>query len=231
MKRERTKSGATPKEPSKVPEKKTKKVEQVKKSPGEKYQDFLNEVYKREGGIGFLPIRGLDADDEGELQLIDLTAKQVNKLRNILLTKRRNVQVHHYEDFATDGQGGEGITFSNTSTGNNIILKMPNEIKKILKKSPLSAAFDALLGLTYNLHRYDSWISDNECYDDGSLKKAVLLLGASWRGILSKTNQQLGIDVEVTLPGVESLLEQLAEKIHTSEAVTDYGNYKFIWRP
>lgn len=213
-----------------------KSKNQVTKSPGEKYQDLLNLVITREKAIGCLQIQGpfgadSDEEEEEELELTTLTEKQVRNLRDVILTKKRNKEVEKYFEFATGGDSGGGFVFSNTSTGNNVIFGMPDEIKKALKRSSVPGKFDALLGLTYNLFMYDSWMSDNECYDDGTMKKAVLSLASAWKNLLSKhTNEELGIDAEVTRPGVESLLDQFAEKISSSEAVTEYGNYKFNWR-
>lgn len=60
---------------------------------------------------------------------------------------------------------------------------------------------------------------DNECWGEGGdLDKAIILLGKTWKKLLTKSNAELGIDEEYTRPGIESLLSQFANSVHSCES-------------
>ena len=115
-----------------------------------------------------------------------------------------------------------------TQTGNNVILGIPAQIKKALKKNTPAAQFDALLGLTHGLKCYDSWMHDNELWEPGGeLEAAIKLLGKAWKDTLKKSDEQLGIDAEFTRPGIEALCQQLEDDFESCEATEEFA---FKWK-
>ena len=77
------------------------------------------------------------------------------------------------------------------------------ELKKVMRKKTLPERLDSLIGLTYGLERYDCWVTDNEeTGEDGDLNKAIKLLGSTWKRLLSHSNEELGIDAELTRGGM-----------------------------
>jgi hypothetical protein len=191
---------------------------------------------KREGSVGKMLIRGIevdsdDEDDENENENGDrkpLTAAQCAVLRHIVITKPRAKALDEFADFVTCGQASEGICMFGTTEGNHVCWGTPEMVKRCLKKKKVSQRFDALLGLTRNLERYDYWMSDNECWSPGEqLEEAIDALGKAWKGLLKKTDEQLGIDAEFTRPGVEAMLEQFANTVSEHEASSQYD---FKWQ-
>lgn len=154
---------------------------------------------------------GLDSDEEDENnedQQRDFTQDQLeNQLRIILLNEKRAKAWRKYAAFANPDEG-----FFNTSTGNHIIESIVPEIEKIMSnnKNSSSDKFDHLFGLTASLNDYaEFWMEDNECSGEGDIMEtSINKLGKTWKNILSKTNDELGIDAAYTRPGIERLLEQ-----------------------
>jgi hypothetical protein len=115
----------------------------------------------------------------------------------------------------------------NTSSGNDTIYEMPDEIKKAMKGADKKKHFDRLLGLTSALKEIDMWLHDNECWGDGNeLDEALKLLGQTSKMLLKSSDAVLGIDKEVTRPGVEALLEDLEEMVSECNS----GNYTLPWK-
>ena len=200
--------------------------------------------------------------------LVLATLEQMrDSVRFILLTQNRMDALAEAEDFATGGQaGGRGgfggfddddsdsddesggsygpLMFFNTTSGNDVIFGIPDEVEKALGLVPAAARFDCLLALTCALDEHDSWLSDNESgcgYRDeegdeedelDELESALKIFASAWRTLLVCTDAQLGIDAEFTRPGVEALMEKFERKIQNAKEMfyDDDKKLRFNWR-
>ena len=100
------------------------------------------------------------------------------------------------------------------------------EVKKALKLKTDAQKFDALFALTYFLNLMDCWMNDNELSGEGEeLEQVITLLGDTWKVLLQKSNEELGIDGEYTRQGIEALLEKFEEKVDECECI----NSSFEW--
>jgi len=101
------------------------------------------------------------------------------------------------------------------------------EVKKAMKLKTDSQKLDAMFALTYSLNLMDCWMNDNELYgEDEELEQVITLLGMTWKQLLQKSNEELGIDGEYTRQGIEALLEKFEEKVDECECI----NNSFEWR-
>ena len=101
------------------------------------------------------------------------------------------------------------------------------EVKKAMKLKTNSQKFDAIFALTYFLNLMDSWMNDNELSGEGEeLEQVITLLGQTWKQLLQKSNEELGIDGEYTRQGIEALLEKFEEKVDECECI----NNSFEWK-
>ena len=75
------------------------------------------------------------------------------------------------------------------------------------KKRDHALAFDHLLALSHNILEYSHWAHDHE--DSKECCKVVTKLGLAWKGVLAKTDAELGIDAEYTRPGISYLLRNV----------------------
>lgn len=147
-----------------------------------------------------------EEERKGQQEEKDFTQDQLeNELRLVLLNAKRAKALKNYLNFANPDDG-----FFNTSTGNQIIENILPELDKIKNKKSTSDKFDSLFGLTANLNDYaDCWMEDNECTGAGEeMEISIRKLGKTWKGLLEKTNDELGIDANYSRPGIERLLEQ-----------------------
>jgi len=204
-------------------------------SPIDAYSKRLDSVLDREKCKGSMLIVGVNTKDESDndehSDSVLLTAAQVAKLRHIAINDSRDKALDEGFSFASCGQSEDDcpISFFNTSTGNEVVGGIRHEVKKALKKSTSAAQFDSLFGLTLGLQRYDSWMHDNEEWEPGGeLEKAIKSLAKAWRDTLKKSDAELGIDAEFTRPGIEGLLETLADDFECCEAT---AHFRFKWRP
>lgn len=96
-----------------------------------------------------------------------------------------------------------------------------------MKLNPDSKKFDAMFALTYCLNDFDIWMNDNECWGEGGeLEQAITLLGKTWKKLLKKSNEELGIDAEYTRKGIEALLEKFEETVDSCESITNSFEWK-----
>lgn len=109
-----------------------------------------------------------DADDDDNDSKEDeksdrrvYTKEQMETLRVILISERRDSYLKKAAKMVTGGQSGYCMMF-NTHTGNQTIMGILRMTKTAKSKKALSEKFDALFGLTYQIHAYDFWVSDNE---------------------------------------------------------------------
>ena len=169
----------------------------------------LEVVQEREGAIGQMLTRGLDGE-EG-VDPARLTAQQCAKLRYVLITQRRADLLDGYADEDLCDQAQDSILMFNTSFSYRIFPLIDRVVKKAVriqkKKRDHALAFDHLLALSHNILEYSHWAHDHE--DSEECCKVLTKLGLAWKGVLAKTDAELGIDAEYTRPGITYLLRNV----------------------
>ena len=206
------------------------------KSPKDEYFDRLKAACDANNCKGSCLIAGIEADSEDGSDFDDdenddekeYTAEEIAQLRHVLINDSRDAAIEKAMNFATGGQLEDGFMMFSTSTGNDVVLGMPDEIRKATAtKKNVSERFDALFALTYALKEYDHWMHDNEFWeDDGPTDKAIKQLARAWKKLLKSSNEELGIDAEFSRPGVEAMLDQFKQAVGPQLPDT---NYTFNW--
>jgi uncharacterized FlaG/YvyC family protein len=207
-------------------------------SPKSLYFEALNAMITARGATGKILIRGISDEDsedseeeeeqekESEKKNTRHTTEQISTLRFVIITASGEKSINSAMNMVTDDQLGSGIMMFNTSSGNNVIAEIPNDINKAMRKKKVPLRFDALFGLTLALKTYDCWLYDNEMWGEGEeLDRALRKLGKAWKKLLSCSNDELEIDGEYTRPGVECLLEQFEELCQQGD-----NKYAFPWK-
>jgi len=127
------------------------------------------------------------------------------------------------------------VTAVQSFTGNRAVLAIPREIKKLMKLKSAAGRYDALFALTYMLNYYDAWVTENDHFgESGQFDEAILLLGEindidttlasivfevymllgeTWKTLLTYSNEELKIDAEFTREGVKALLNMFNELV------------------
>jgi len=96
-----------------------------------------------------------------------------------------------------------------------------------MKLKTSAQKFDAMFALTYCLNDSNCWMHDNECYgEDEELEQVIKQIGMTWKTLLSKSNEELGIDGDYTRKGIEALLEKFEESVDECECI----NSSFEWK-
>ena len=54
-----------------------------------------------------------------------------------------------------------------TKEGNEVIMGLPREVAKAMRKKSPAERFDHLFALTFCINDYPHWIHDNECWEPG----------------------------------------------------------------
>eukprot|EP00600_Ochromonadales_sp_CCMP1393_P009399 CAMPEP_0174968664 /NCGR_PEP_ID=MMETSP0004_2-20121128/8267_1 /TAXON_ID=420556 /ORGANISM="Ochromonas sp., Strain CCMP1393" /LENGTH=241 /DNA_ID=CAMNT_0016217937 /DNA_START=20 /DNA_END=745 /DNA_ORIENTATION=- len=154
-----------------------------------------------------------EEEEDDEEKLADkCTQAQVDRIRVCLITENREKEMNAASKFVSCGQSG--FMMFDTQSGNQVIMGIPKQVQKAMKKKTLSERFDALFGLTFQLNYLDFWINDNELWQEGDeMDQAISLLGKKWKALLKSSNDELGIDEEFTRPGTIALLSALNESI------------------
>jgi hypothetical protein len=187
-----------------------------KRSNYDKFESDFEIVLKRVGGIEGITIRDIKNeifDDEG----IDKSIKALKTVRRLIITEKREEFIHFYTVHSEIVNN-----YYNNAYGQ--ILFIPKELKKITLMKNLSEKFDALLSLTLSLDfKAEKWLNRNNIDE---LDDCILLLSSLWKAILINSNEELKIDAEYTLPGVEYLLEKFTEAVEAVEWITASFTYK-----
>ena len=195
----------------------------------------LKAEIEHSGGIGSMLIRGIkkdeedetDEDEEVEKEKVIYTAEQLSYMRHIIITARREACLEASSSFATVGQDTDGMLWFDTHTGNLIIQGIPKQVSAAMKQTETAAQFDSLFALTYSLGHFESWMHDNEEWEDGGrLGAAIKLLGSSWKKLLKHSDAELGIDSAFTRPGIEALLDEFASSVDGCESI----QMPFTWK-
>eukprot|EP01102_Stenamoeba_stenopodia_P003578 TRINITY_DN1375_c0_g3_i1.p1 TRINITY_DN1375_c0_g3~~TRINITY_DN1375_c0_g3_i1.p1 ORF type:complete len:238 (+),score=82.04 TRINITY_DN1375_c0_g3_i1:82-795(+) len=204
------------------------------KTPKDRHFERLEAVQEKYHAIGSTLERGVeknnddssedddddDDDDEGE----NLTEEQVAVLRHILITKRRDQYLEKLRKVVLGDQADDDILMFTTSFSYTIPDIVTKQIRAIAKHKTPAEKFDHLFALTKTLQTYDNWLHDYE--DDEALRRHVVVpLGTAWKKLLAHTNEELEIDAEFTRPGVEAMLEKLAEDLREADP-----QFKLRWK-
>eukprot|EP00121_Abeoforma_whisleri_P007717 Awhi_evm1s7054 len=180
----------------------------------EEYLEKLETTSKELGGVSTLCVVDIE---EGKT---DVNESDIAKLRYIIITPRRVIEVERAIDFVTCKQAlGAGLEFT-PENGVEVASKIPKEVTKAMRKKPAAASFDYLFALTYALDKYDHWLNA-----EGDLDEAVESLGRGWNEVLAHSFPDLGIHSEYTYPGIKALLSILKQKIEAAPKI----NAKFNW--
>lgn len=197
-------------------------------------------VMVRLGALNSCLVRGVDGDKKRPYTEEDLAC-----IRLIMATPARDVVLRDAFCFAngkdseddsdsdSEGGGGGGFTFFSTSDGNDVVFGITDRVKKATAaKLAKTAKFDSLAMLTFALLENDTWVRDNEAWEDGDeMQSACKKLAAAWKKLLGgNTDEDLGIDEEFTKPGVLAMLEDF-ETILAEQGEETGVKYPFKWRP
>lgn len=114
---------------------------------------------------------------------------------------------------------------TNTASSYRVIQGIPKEITAA-KKKPLPQQFDHMLALTLTIERFDFWFADTDI--PAKAQAAIKHLGGMWKDLLSKSDEELGIDHKYTRDGMMALLEDFAKTLD-SASKAGLGSYKLAW--
>ena len=180
-----------------------------------KYNTRMYAVQNRIGATGSYAVRGPLHD----LSDSELSEQDVDHMRHVIGTSRRDQSIVKAFQFVTCGQMGKFSMFT-TRHGNKVCLGLADQILKATDGSP-AVQFDKLWALTKALCDEAYWMNDNECWGEGGeLDAGIKYLGAAWKALLAKSDEELSIDREFTRPAIEVLLENFAELVAKSSAVS-----------
>lgn len=160
-----------------------------------------------------------DEDSEEEEDTSKYTAEEMKTLRYVFITKEREFHLDMMKDYVLGEQANDMVMMFNTSFSYEIkdgFYEYRDMSWKELKTP--AEKFDSLFAYTYLLKMYDVWMHDNE----GDMEEMVEGLAALWKGLLKKSDEQLGIDPEYTRPGVLALLEDFQSDLENCDLEFDY---------
>ena len=197
------------------------------KSPYDLAMERLQAVCDRCHGVGYSLVRGVaratqdDDYEEAEEETFDPTKcsqAQVDHVRVIVITKERQECMDEMGRLILGEQFGAQLMSFSTSFSYHVLGAWSQFSKLYHQTMDWKRKFDLLLGFTDTLKEHDVWIHDHEVGWGG--EKMVKQLALCWKTILTKTDEDLGIDREYTRPGIVALLEQFKEAV---ESVETYG--------
>jgi len=94
---------------------------------------------------------------------------------------------------------GNGIRMMNTQTGNDtwfVLFSQMKKIKKDLKKKDKSNALGRLFGVLLFATEDDTWLADNEMYEEKEFLTWFPDYSQAWKKVLEETDQDLGLALE-----------------------------------
>jgi len=203
-------------------------------SPKEKHFAKLNEAKIKYNAISYTLEQGVensddeeDDDEEDEESEDDqsnskkvYSEEDISKLRHVLLTKRRVKFIEKMEALILGKQYKDSIKMFDTSFSYLISSVVPKQII-LASGKPLPEEFDRVLGITKAIINYDTWMYDYEDFD--AIQHMLELLAEAWKDILEHTNEEIGIDVEFTRPGIEKMLENFEKLLIDCEEPFEFN--------
>jgi hypothetical protein len=199
------------------------------KSPYEIEMENLQHVCDRCSGVGYSLIRGVareSRDNEGDeisedddFNPNECSQEQVNHVRVIIITKERQERMEEMSILILGDQHGKKFMMFDTNFSYQVINAWNSFTFRFREALDWKEKFDLLLGFTDTLKEHDVWMCDHEIGWGG--EKMVEQLAKSWKLMLERDNEQLGIDPEYTRPGVIALLEQFKEAVESVDTDPD----------
>ena len=90
--------------------------------------------------------------------------------------------------------------FQNTATGDetwDIMFSLMSKIKKDLKKMNWSASLGRLVGILIYANGDETWIADNEVWDDKKkFTKWFTDYSQAWKEVLKRSDEELGLALQ-----------------------------------
>lgn len=218
-----------------LPSSKRHKPANSHKSPYDIAMEHLQLICDRCSGVGYSLIRGVargtkqnDDEDDDDDEIADdddfdpteCSQEQVDHVRVIIITKERQDRMEEMSKLILGEQHGQDFMTFNTSFSNRVISAWNAFTVRFQQALEWQEKFDLLLGFTDTLKEHDFWMNDHEVGWGG--EKMVEQLGRSWKLMLERGNDELGIDSEYTRPGVVALLEQFKEAIESVESLNPH---------
>lgn len=169
-----------------------------------------------------------EKDEEGD-PLEKFSEEDVAQVRVVLLPlDRKKIYEDLCEKIEREIAGlHDGVVVLNTSASYPVAENLEAVLNMAAHKKP-ALKFDLLLSITLFLKTYDFWYSDTDMPDLEA--ELVRRLARTWKALLKKSNEELGIDAEYTRPGVAALLEDFAEDMKEASD-RNLENFAFKWRP
>ena len=155
-----------------------------------------------------------------EISLASLSKKQVDKIRVMMVTPKRQQVM---DDMGRMILGPKfGLKRFNYPPGFwYTVLRCHHTFQKEYgKEKELANCFDMLFGFTYHLSKHPRWLTHHGRAWGG--EKMVANLGKNWKDLLknSSTNQ-LGLDDEFSLPAAIFFLEEFKTTVESAEMYGD----------
>lgn len=162
---------------------------------------------------------GGDEEEGGDKNKDKYTKEQMDSLRYVLVTQRRNDRLDEMREFVLGDQAGHGIMMFGTSFSYDVLDGFERfKSSKYAKAKTPAEKFDLLFAYTFNLKEYDTWMHDNEGGMDGMVKG----LASMWKRLLKNDDEQLGIDAEYTRPGTVEFLRQFKKEVEMHYSVPPF---------
>jgi hypothetical protein len=195
-----------------------KKRKESPKSPYDEEMERLQLVCDRCRGVGYSLIRGVarEDSDEDNFDPTKCSQEQVDNVRVIVITKDRQDRMEEMSKLILGDQHGRQLMTFSTSFSYEVINAWNAFTVRFQEAGNCwQEKFDLLLGFTETLKEHDVWMHDHEVGWGG--EKMVRQLALSWKLVLKRNDDELGIDPEYTRPGIVALLEQFKEAVESVE--------------
>ena len=201
------------------------------KSPYQLWQERYREVEKAQKAVGQIPFRGpgdlhggddddsCESEEEPKVDRDKFSQEEVDYIRTVIINPGMNQALEMMEELILGEQRGCGFMMFDTSFS-YVVLDAFDEMKRLHGKAKSWAnKLNYLFGYTFIVARYDVWMQDHECGWGG--EKMIKDLAKMWKKVLSKSDEDLGIDGAFTRPGLVCFLEGFKEKVEEIEAYED----------
>jgi hypothetical protein len=188
------------------------------KSPYELLMERLQLKSDAVGGVGYSLVRGvspaLDENDYAEQDEENFNPNlcsqtQVDHVRILIVTKDRQAQMISMAGCLVsdnEDEDDESQLASRVWNAWRTFQGMYRNAKCWKNK------LDMILGFTDAIKENDGWMSCTDSWCDMTVGLARL-----WKTLLKKSPDELGIDVEFTLPGIMCLLQDFQDQVETVE--------------
>mmetsp|Transcript_619 Transcript_619/g.877 ORF Transcript_619/g.877 Transcript_619/m.877 type:complete len:520 (-) Transcript_619:127-1686(-) len=199
---------------------------QVLLTPYQIKMDRIRVVMEQHKASGYSIIRGVSCsngedddheDDEENIDVNQLTQEQMNVLRVILYTPQREQMVDEYSRLVLGDKYGQDVLMFDTNFSYHVLHSYQVFRSKYSKVRDAAVKFDMLLAFTDSIKEHDVWMHDHEVGWGG--EKMVVGLARTWKNMLSRTDEQLGIDTEFSRPGVMALLEDFKTAVEGAHTI------------